>query len=46
MKHLILSALFAMVLVSVVGCSDTSSTTASTTTTSAPMATDTKDMKK
>lgn len=45
MKNLILSCLAVCVLASIVGCSDTSSTTA-TTSSSAPMATDTKDMKK
>jgi hypothetical protein len=45
MKNILLSSLFALVLISVVGCSDTSSTPPATTT-SAPMQPDTKDMKK
>jgi hypothetical protein len=44
MKNLILSCLAAIVLVSVVGCSDSDKTTS--TPPSAPMQTDTKDMKK
>ncbi len=43
MKNLILSCLAAFVLVSVVGCCDTDKPAASS---SAPMQTDTKDMKK
>ena len=45
MKNLVLSCLAALVLISVVGCSDDADRTATTTTTqSASMQTDTKDM--
>ena len=44
MKNILLSCLALFVVASVVGCSDTDKTT--TTTQSAPMQTDTKDMKK
>ncbi len=44
MKNLVLSCLAALVLVSVVGCSDDSDRTTSTTTQSASMQTDSKDM--